>query len=97
MSATGSERLFWAEVQSDDCTRRSVAVCYALLMATERDAADEFWFVIHQAIIDRFKMKSEAEIVRFQIKAKTIYMNASNIIVPDLSDKKVVKNVEPAG
>lgn len=56
-----AEQLFWAEVRSKDSTQRSVAVCYALLIAyaagrlrAESPVGPDFWAPINAAINERF-------------------------------------------
>jgi hypothetical protein len=54
-----TELLFFAEVRSPRSTRRSVAVCYALLIARESARGtvgrnSELWPRIHAAICERF-------------------------------------------
>lgn len=58
---TAAEQLFWGEVRATDSTVRSVAVCYALLIALAAgrlksgDPVDaDFWRPINAAINDRF-------------------------------------------
>ena len=58
---TAPEQLFWAEVRSSGSTQRSIAVCYALLIAyaagrfrAGNPVDADFWRPINSAINERF-------------------------------------------
>lgn len=58
---TGAEQLFWGEVRSEHATARSLAYCYALLialqsrrLAAELPADGGFWLAINRAVNTRF-------------------------------------------
>lgn len=58
---TAAEQLFWAEVRSPHSTVRSIAVCYALLIAyaagrlSAGDPVDSsFWRPINEGVNERF-------------------------------------------
>jgi len=70
---TAAEQLFWAEVRSPKSTARSVAVCYALLLAYAAgrfkagDPVDgDFWRPINDAINERFGLNTSRKIDRFR-------------------------------
>ena len=94
---TGSEQLFWSEIKSKDSTRRSVAICYAMLIADHTKSGKAFWFSVNQAVIMRFKIKTESELLAFQTKAKKIYVAAAAQICPafheDEKEGKAAENV----
>lgn len=82
MARTGAEQLFWSEIRSEFSTRRSLAICYAMLVADNLKSGPEFWSAVNQAVIVRFKIKTEADFLAFQRKAKEIYVAAASQICP---------------
>lgn len=77
-----SDQLFWAELRHDRATKRSLQVCYALLIAEHHRDGPVFWEVINRAVIRRFKMKRNKELVHFQECAREIYSNAAFAAAP---------------
>lgn len=70
---TAAEQLYWAEVNSPKSTSRSLAVCYALLIAYaagRHKAGDpvgpEFWRPINEALNARLGLDSTRKIDRFR-------------------------------
>ena len=80
--ATGAERLFWSEVMAENSNRRSVALCYAALYAAHLEDGPDFWRGVNNAVISRFKIRTQAEFDAFQQKAKSIYVAAANVVCP---------------
>lgn len=73
----GSDMIFWSELRHPDSTKRSVQICYALLMADHREAGAEYWRAINSAVCRRFKLRSDAQLGKFQARAKEIYARAA--------------------
>lgn len=91
-ATTGAEKLFWSEVSNPDSTRRSVALCYCLLMADNLNSGPDFWTAVNLAVIRRFKMKTEKDLISFQSKARDIYRDASNQACPTFSARSTDGN-----
>lgn len=83
---TGPEQLFWAEIAAEDATRRSVAVCYALLIAIGAGRGPDFWVPINEAVNARFGWTVSAnreEIDDFRKEAWFIHDAAATATRPE--------------
>jgi hypothetical protein len=76
---TPVEQLFWAEVRSPQSTRRSLAVCYALLIvlaaARHREGKTngaDFWGPVNRAVSARLRLTSVGQLTRFRKTALDI-------------------------
>lgn len=74
---TGAEQLFWAEVSSEKSTRRSVAVCYALLIAVFAGEGGDFWRPVNNAVNERFGLTNVRQQDSFRKIAWDIHGAAS--------------------
>lgn len=74
---TGAEQLFWAEVSSDKSTRRSVAVCYALLIAIFAGRGGDFWSPINKAVQERLGLSTMRQTDSFRKIAWDIHAAAA--------------------
>ena len=83
---TAPEQLFWAEVRSPKSTSRSLAVCYALLIAYAAGrlkAGDpvghDFWRTINAAVNERLGLDSLSKMDRFRKLAWDINAAACDV------------------
>lgn len=63
---SGIERLFWTEVKDPRATRRSLAVCYAMLISIGAGRGGEFWAPINEAVNARLGLSDFKKVDRWQ-------------------------------
>lgn len=83
---TGPEQLFWGEVANPGATRRSLAVCYALLIAVEasrRSMGDKagaaFWQPVNEAVKTRLALDTFNKVDSFRKLAWAIHGAAAEV------------------
>jgi hypothetical protein len=74
---SGPEQLFWAEVNDPSASRRSLAVCYALLISVGAGAGAKFWQPINQALNARLGLTTHRKLDAFRKLAWSIHDNAA--------------------
>jgi hypothetical protein len=70
---TGADQLFWSEVSDAKATRRSLQICYALLIAVNAGSGAEVWKPINEAVNDKLGLEGMRKVDAFRKGAWEIH------------------------
>ena len=91
-----AEQMFWAEINDPQSTRRSLQICYAFMLATHIHDSQELWIAVNRSVVHRFKLKTVAELKRFQEQSLCRHRAAAAQVCPTFPPPEEQPSAESA-